>query len=154
MRTALTLLVVSTVALAARAAEPLGCLIEPDMTSAVGSPIVGVVSEILVERGDRVEAGQVIARHKCQRARADNACAVYRTTAQQHLAEAVVVADRGNKSAATGIESVATSPTTGHNQILDAKADRSVCNSKCAATSEGVDGVAAACGDGAASGAK
>jgi RND family efflux transporter MFP subunit len=62
MRIALTLLVVSTVALAARAAEPLGCLIEPDMTSAVGSPIVGVVSEILVERGDRVEAGQVIAR--------------------------------------------------------------------------------------------
>jgi RND family efflux transporter MFP subunit len=46
----------------AQAAEPLGCLIEPQAASAVGSPIVGVVSEILVERGDRVEAGQVIAR--------------------------------------------------------------------------------------------
>jgi RND family efflux transporter MFP subunit len=44
------------------AAEPLGCLIEPEATSAVGSPIVGVVSEVLVERGDRVDAGQVIAR--------------------------------------------------------------------------------------------
>jgi cobalt-zinc-cadmium efflux system membrane fusion protein len=44
------------------AAEPLGCLIEPEATSAVGSPIVGVVSEVLVERGDRVEAGQIIAR--------------------------------------------------------------------------------------------
>jgi len=62
MRIALTVFFAWAFALPARATEPLGCLIEPDMTSAVGSPIVGVVSEILVERGDRVEAGQVIAR--------------------------------------------------------------------------------------------
>lgn len=62
MRIAFTLLFACAFALPARATEPLGCLIEPQAASAVGSPIVGVVSEILVERGDRVEAGQVIAR--------------------------------------------------------------------------------------------
>ena len=40
---------------------PLGCLIEPHSVSDVGSPVVGVIEAIHVERGDRVLAGQPLA---------------------------------------------------------------------------------------------
>lgn len=43
------------------AAQPLGCLIEPFRTSEVGSPVIGVIESTLVERGDRVTAGQPLA---------------------------------------------------------------------------------------------
>jgi RND family efflux transporter MFP subunit len=43
------------------AAQPLGCLIEPQRISEVGSPVIGVIESTLVERGDRVVAGQPLA---------------------------------------------------------------------------------------------
>lgn len=43
------------------APQPLGCLIEPFSVSEVGSPVVGVVETIHVERGDTVRAGQPLA---------------------------------------------------------------------------------------------
>jgi len=46
---------------AAWAQQPLGCLIEPFRTSDVGSPVIGVIDKTLVERGDRVAAGQPLA---------------------------------------------------------------------------------------------
>jgi RND family efflux transporter MFP subunit len=46
---------------AALAAQPLGCLIEPFRISDVGSPVIGVIEATLVERGDRVNAGQPMA---------------------------------------------------------------------------------------------
>ena len=42
-------------------AAPLGCLIEPFSVSDLGSPVVGVVETIHVERGDTVQAGQPLA---------------------------------------------------------------------------------------------
>jgi RND family efflux transporter MFP subunit len=42
-------------------AQALGCLIEPFRVSEVGSPVIGVVAATLVDRGDRVTAGQVLA---------------------------------------------------------------------------------------------
>jgi cobalt-zinc-cadmium efflux system membrane fusion protein len=42
-------------------AQPLGCLIEPEQVAEVGSPVIGVVEAIRVERGDRVAKRQVIA---------------------------------------------------------------------------------------------
>jgi RND family efflux transporter MFP subunit len=45
----------------ALAAGPLGCLIEPFQVSEVGSPVIGVIDATLVERGDRVVAGQPLA---------------------------------------------------------------------------------------------
>ncbi|MCC2673802.1 MAG: efflux transporter periplasmic adaptor subunit [Ramlibacter sp.] len=47
--------------LAAPAAQPLGCLIEPHRVSEVGSPVIGVIESTLVERGERVTAGQPLA---------------------------------------------------------------------------------------------
>jgi RND family efflux transporter MFP subunit len=41
--------------------QPLGCLIEPFSVSDLGSPVVGVIEQVLVERGDRVRAGQPLA---------------------------------------------------------------------------------------------
>ena len=46
---------------AAGAAQPMGCLIEPERVAEVGSPVIGVIETILVERGDRVRKGQVLA---------------------------------------------------------------------------------------------
>jgi RND family efflux transporter MFP subunit len=42
-------------------ATTLGCLIEAERITDVGSPVMGVVERIEVERGDRVSKGQVIA---------------------------------------------------------------------------------------------
>jgi len=43
------------------AKQPLGCLIEPDRVAEIGSPVIGVIQQMLVERGDTVKEGQVIA---------------------------------------------------------------------------------------------
>jgi RND family efflux transporter MFP subunit len=47
-------------------AEAMGCLIEPDRVADVGSQAVGVIETLRVERGDRVKAGQLIARLAAQ----------------------------------------------------------------------------------------
>ncbi len=41
--------------------QPLGCLIQPERVAEVGSPVVGVIESMLVERGDTVRKGQAIA---------------------------------------------------------------------------------------------
>ena len=45
----------------AAGAQPLGCLIEPNRVVEIGSPVVGVVESVKVERGDRVAKGTVVA---------------------------------------------------------------------------------------------
>lgn len=40
----------------------LDCVVHPSETLKLGSPVVGIVSELLVERGAEVKAGQIIAR--------------------------------------------------------------------------------------------
>lgn len=42
--------------------RPLICLIQPDNQAEIGSPVVGVVESIHVERGDRVRKGQILAK--------------------------------------------------------------------------------------------
>lgn len=46
---------------AAQTRQPLGCLIEPDRVAEIGSPVIGVIQQMLVERGDMVQKDQVIA---------------------------------------------------------------------------------------------
>jgi membrane fusion protein, heavy metal efflux system len=45
----------------ALAINPLGCLIEPEQVAEVGSQVIGVTESVLVERGDFVKKGQVLA---------------------------------------------------------------------------------------------
>jgi RND family efflux transporter MFP subunit len=42
--------------------EVFDCVIEADTTTRLGAPVAGLVSEVLVDRGDVVKAGQVVAR--------------------------------------------------------------------------------------------
>lgn len=42
-------------------AQPLGCLIEPQETTSLGSPVTGIVEKLYAERGDLVKKGQVLA---------------------------------------------------------------------------------------------
>ncbi|MEO8164144.1 MAG: efflux RND transporter periplasmic adaptor subunit [Betaproteobacteria bacterium] len=60
----------------------LGCLIEPDQTAEVGSPVVGVIESIKVERGDRVTRGQVLAQLRANVERASVDVAQARTQAE------------------------------------------------------------------------
>ena len=62
-RTAKALLISLAIAASgpAAAAQPLGCLIEPHRVIDIGSPVIGVVELVKVERGDRVARGEVIA---------------------------------------------------------------------------------------------
>ncbi|MPY76867.1 MAG: biotin/lipoyl-binding protein, partial [Alphaproteobacteria bacterium] len=46
---------------AAWAGAPVGCLIEPERVAEVGSPVVGVIDAVRVDRGDTVSAGQPLA---------------------------------------------------------------------------------------------
>jgi RND family efflux transporter MFP subunit len=43
------------------APSAMGCLIEPERTADVGSPVIGVIDSIEVDRGDTVKKGQVLA---------------------------------------------------------------------------------------------
>jgi RND family efflux transporter MFP subunit len=62
MRTGLLpLVLVLAPAVHAASLQPLGCLIEPFSVSDLGSPVVGVIEQMHVERGDRVRAGQPLA---------------------------------------------------------------------------------------------
>lgn len=53
----------------------MGCLLTPNAEAEVGSPVIGVLSRVLVERGDRVKKGQAIAQlmDEVERASADAA---------------------------------------------------------------------------------
>lgn len=72
------------------AAQPLGCLIEPDRIAEIGSPVVGVVESVLVERGDVVRKGQALAtlRADVERASVDVANSRSSAIAEVRAAEA------------------------------------------------------------------
>lgn len=46
----------------AQAQSGIDCLMDPSEAVDLGSPVVGLLEEVLVERGDEVEAGQLVAR--------------------------------------------------------------------------------------------
>jgi RND family efflux transporter MFP subunit len=88
---------------AARAArQPVGCLIEPERVADIGSPVIGVVSMLSVDRGDTVSSGQPLATLQSDVERASvsvaqsrfkvdadiNAAAANLTLAQQRLVRA------------------------------------------------------------------
>lgn len=72
-------------------AQPLGCIIEPDQVAEVGSPVIGVIQSVLVERGDRVSKGQILAvlRNDVERATLDLA----RTRARMDADEKAALAN-------------------------------------------------------------
>jgi len=63
-------------------AAPLRCVIEPDRVADVGSPVVGVVESIRVERGDLVREGQLLASLRANVERASVGAAETRAQAE------------------------------------------------------------------------
>ena len=63
-------------------AQPMGCLIEPQQVAEVGAPAIGIIEAVLVDRGDRVVKGQVIARLRSDVERAAVAVAHSRAQAE------------------------------------------------------------------------
>jgi len=73
--------------------QVLGCVIEPDETAEIGSPVVGVVSSIVSERGDRVERNQELAHLRANVERASVDVARARTQADAEVRAAQANAD-------------------------------------------------------------
>lgn len=65
--------------------QPLGCLIEPFSVSDLGSPVVGVIEQIHVERGDHVRADQPLATLRADVERSNVNVAQGRAQAQGEL---------------------------------------------------------------------
>jgi RND family efflux transporter MFP subunit len=70
---------------AALASDSLGCLIEPSRVADVGSPVVGVLQSVAVERGDIVKKGQVLATLRADIERAQVSVASSRAQADADL---------------------------------------------------------------------
>jgi cobalt-zinc-cadmium efflux system membrane fusion protein len=79
-------------ALAARAA-PLACLIEPSQVVDIGSPVVGVLATVAVERGDTVRRGTVVATLRREVERANLSAASNRSEVQAELRAARAAAE-------------------------------------------------------------
>jgi len=70
-------------------AESMGCLVEPDRVADVGSQSVGVLERLMVERGDKVTGGQVLARLSAQVERASVSVAEARSQADAEVRQAM-----------------------------------------------------------------
>jgi membrane fusion protein, heavy metal efflux system len=81
-------LLMAAAAGSAAMAQPLGCLISPSRTADVGSPVIGVLQSIEVERGDIVKRGQVLATLRADVERAQVGLASSRAQAQAELLSA------------------------------------------------------------------
>ncbi|MDZ7858115.1 efflux RND transporter periplasmic adaptor subunit [Sphaerotilus sp.] len=79
-------------AVAARAA-PLACLIEPSQVVDIGSPVVGVIATVAVERGDAVRRGMVVATLRREVERANLSAASQRSDVQAELRAARAAAE-------------------------------------------------------------
>src|SRR6185503_9183802 len=64
------------------AGQALRCVIEPDRVAEVGSPVIGVIESISVERGDYVQEGQLLARLRAGVERASVSAAEVRAQAE------------------------------------------------------------------------
>lgn len=92
IRPLLTLLAGISMLVSARA-EVMGCLVEPDRVADVGSQSIGVLERLLVERGDHVVSGQVLARLSAQVERASVSVAEARSEADAEVRQAIAAAE-------------------------------------------------------------
>lgn len=84
--------------------QPLGCLIEPYSVSDLGSPVVGVIEQILVERGDRVQAGQPLVTLRADVERVSVNVAHGRAQAQGELRAAEANAELARQKLARAVD--------------------------------------------------
>lgn len=106
MKLLLSLLTACATAAAAAAPPPapLGCLIEPYRTADVGSPVVGVIENVLVDRGDRVTKGQALAVLRADVERQSVAVAEGRALAMGELRAAEANAELARQKLARAVD--------------------------------------------------
>lgn len=71
-----------------RTGDILGCLLTPAAEAEIGSPVVGILEQVLVDRGDSVRKGQVIARLMNEVERAAASAATQRSENRAEVAAA------------------------------------------------------------------
>jgi cobalt-zinc-cadmium efflux system membrane fusion protein len=71
------------------AAQPLRCVIEPDKVAEIGTPVIGVVESVLVDRGDVVRQGQLLAQLRANVERASVNAAEVRAQADADVQAAI-----------------------------------------------------------------
>lgn len=71
-----------------RRGDAIGCLIEPSVVVEIGSPVIGVLDRVLVERGDVVKKGQVVAQLDARVERAAVAVAIARAQSESEVLSA------------------------------------------------------------------
>ncbi len=76
----------------AAAAQPVGCLIEAERVTDVGTPVVGIIDKVSVERGDAVRKGQVLAVLRAPVERASLSVASSRADSHAELQAAMAAA--------------------------------------------------------------
>lgn len=81
----LALAMSSAVPFPAAAQQPLECVIYPEATVAVSSPVEAVIDRVVVDRGDLVKAGQVVAQLESSVERAAVAVAMARSEKQSGI---------------------------------------------------------------------
>ncbi len=88
MMVAKTLTVVLLLAASAARANPYECLIEPNQSIEIRSSVEGVIEKVLVKRGDKVRAGQVLAQLESNAERSAVELARYRSEVEGRIATA------------------------------------------------------------------
>lgn len=83
------IIVLSVVITQQAVAAPLACLIEPDKVAEIGSQNVGVIEKVNVERGDMVQAGQILVNMKADVEKASVAVANARALAEADVKAAI-----------------------------------------------------------------
>ena len=94
MKKILMLALAACAASQANAAQPLRCVIEPDRIAEVGTPVIGVVESVLVDRGDVVKQGQLLAQLRASVERASVNAAEVRAQADADVQAALAAANR------------------------------------------------------------
>ncbi len=97
MMVAKTLTVVLLLAASAARANPYECLIEPNQSIEIRSPVEGVIEKVLVKRGDKVRVGQVLAQLESHAENSAVELARYRSEVEGRIATAKNRADYATK---------------------------------------------------------
>lgn len=77
---------------AAAAPKAAGCLVEPDRWADIGSPVIGIVEQLAVERGDRVGRGALLVQLRASVEQASQTAAETRARADAELRAAELAA--------------------------------------------------------------
>jgi RND family efflux transporter MFP subunit len=119
----------------AGAAQPLGCLIEPNRVIELGSPVIGVLESVRVDRGSAVAKGDVLATLKADVERASADVAKSRAQAEADVLAAIANRDYNRQRLVRAEELVKKNFVSG--QALDqAKAEADVAEQRLAQARE------------------